>query len=107
MHQSHQHQNQHFDRTQSSSAVLSQSAPIAAPPPQAPSMSSLAQSTSSTSTSANLTDSERLKAEVERLDRTRRSLLLDKKKLEEDVDEKNKMITILKQKLAKAQLLAK
>jgi hypothetical protein len=109
IHQSHQHQNQHFDRTQSSSAVLSQSAPIAAPPPQAPTTSSLAQSTSSssTSTSANITDSERLKAEVERLDRTRRSLLLDKKKLEEDVDEKNKMITILKQKLAKAQLLAK
>jgi len=102
-----QHQQGHTHQTQHNSAVLSQSTTttaIAAAPPLAPTVTSLAPSSAS---SANQTDAERLKAEVERLDRTRRTLLLDKKKLEEDVDEKNKMITILKQKLAKAQLLAK
>jgi hypothetical protein len=101
-----QQQAHHSERSQSSSAILSQSSTttVAAAPPQAPNSSSLGLSSTS---SANLSDAERLKAEVERLDRTRRTLLLDKKKLEEDVDEKNKMITILKQKLAKAQLLAK
>lgn len=102
-----QHQQGHTHQTQHNPAVLSQSTTttaIAAAPPLAPTVTSLAPSSAS---SANQTDAERLKAEVERLDRNRRTLLLDKKKLEEDVDEKNKMITILKQKLAKAQLLAK
>jgi len=43
-----------------------------------------------------------MRADLERLTQLRRSLVLENKKLGEELDERNKTIVVLKQKLAKA-----